>query len=198
MLTDMRQYRVNDPVEVVAIIQPLTEFNRGDWSRRTPAVGDQGSILQIIGPPENPRYYVISREIDPSLTWSANLYAAEIRLLQTPCGMVALAFAHALAAGLFDAAQLILTPALCLDFPASRLRSEYNNMFSYVGGSADDVHLLGLMNEWPGKLPTDVGSAYVGISGGDSNGDTWNEAVDVVVTRSDGRLLIRDIKWGRP
>jgi hypothetical protein len=47
--------------------------------------------------------------------------------------------------------------------------------------------------DWPGKLPGDLGYAYVGIEGED-----FVEAVTVTVANVEGKHLIRDIEWGRP
>jgi hypothetical protein len=46
---------------------------------------------------------------------------------------------------------------------------------------------------WPAKLPGDLGRVYVGIEG-----DDFVEAVTVIVAEVNGKLLIRDIEWGRP
>lgn len=51
----------------------------------------------------------------------------------------------------------------------------------------------GLLEQWPGKSADDVCWAYVGIEGED-----FNEAVNVLVTRHEGGLAISDVQWGRP
>ena len=49
------------------------------------------------------------------------------------------------------------------------------------------------MEAWPDKQPHDVGWAYVSIGG-----DVYSEAVTVVVARENGRLVIRQVEFGRP
>jgi len=69
--------------------------------------------------------------------------------------MAALAFANALAVGLFKAAYFMQTPALRREYSAARLQSEFEGMFADALDLPDlDVHASGLRDEWPGKLPT--------------------------------------------
>jgi hypothetical protein len=49
------------------------------------------------------------------------------------------------------------------------------------------------MEDWPGRKPSDVGWAYVTVGG-----DTFSEAVTVVVTREKDALRVRTAEFGRP
>jgi hypothetical protein len=117
-----------------------------------------------------------------------------------PHARLALAFARALAAGDFQAAHKMLSPALRADFPPERLRQEYEGMFEYAGDTkAAAVELGSTMEDWPDKAGAEVGWAYVSIVGPNPvHGGDWVEAVAVTVEQTDGRLLIRDVQWGRP
>ena len=119
---------------------------------------------------------------------------------ESPHGRVALAFAQALACGDFQKAHRMLSPILREDFPPSKLKHEYEQMFSYAGDTkATEVDVIGAMQSWPSKEDTDVGWAYASISGPDPiHGGFWNEAVAVIVEDNNGRLFIREIVWGRP
>jgi hypothetical protein len=124
----------------------------------------------------------------------------EQQAIDTPYGKVALAFAQSLASGQFEKAHDLLAPQLLGDYPPSRLQAEYEQMFSYAGKTkADDVRVINTMQSWPKKQPNDIGWAYVSISGPDTvHGGVWSEAVSVVVTDVGGKLLVREIEWGRP
>ena len=53
--------------------------------------------------------------------------------------------------------------------------------------------VLNTMHDWPDRQATDVLWAYVSI---ESEG--CNEAATVIVAREKGKLVIRNIEWGRP
>lgn len=114
-----------------------------------------------------------------------------------PHGQFALAFAKALAAGQFDRAAEMLTPELQKEYPPAALQTRYEKMFSYAGNvKADSVDLVNTVENWP--EPTDLGWAYVSIGAIDEKGAGYGEAVAVTVTQRAGKLLIREIEWGRP
>jgi hypothetical protein len=48
-------------------------------------------------------------------------------------------------------------------------------------------------DDMPDMTPADLGWVYVAISG-----ESFSEAVTVVVTREDGGAKIRELEWGRP
>ncbi|HSM80530.1 MAG TPA: hypothetical protein VLS96_02535 [Nodosilinea sp.] len=108
---------------------------------------------------------------------------------------LAVQFAGALVAGDFDLAHTLLAPELGADFSPSRLRETYAAMIEYGDGPPTDVDLIVTMEQWqlPEQRPTDLGWAYVAISG-----DSYSEAVTVVVETTDRGPAIRHLEWGRP
>jgi hypothetical protein len=62
-----------------------------------------------------------------------------------------------------------------------------------MGGPVTRVEAMQDTTIWPGKKRDDVAWVYVAISG-----DSFAEALSVVVTREDGQELIRSVEWGRP
>jgi hypothetical protein len=117
----------------------------------------------------------------------------------TPHGKIALAFTKALASGDFDGAHRMLAPELASEFPPARLKTKYEQMIRYAGKTkATDVEIMNTLEDFPAKEQTDVGWAYASFVGPHEKGGSWGEAVAVIVADRDGRLLIRDIEWGRP
>jgi hypothetical protein len=109
---------------------------------------------------------------------------------------VALDFARALVDGDFELAHNFLVPEIRPIMTAEQLRLDYEGMISFYSnpGSARVVFDPQFtMTSWPGKRPGDVGWAYVSIVG-----DSFVEAVAVIIAEVDGELLIREIEWGRP
>jgi hypothetical protein len=114
----------------------------------------------------------------------------------TPHAEIAVAFASALVDGDFARARSMLAPELRRQMTQEALRDNFYAMFwSYATGEPQAVNFDEefQMEDWPGKLPGDVGWVYVGIEGED-----FVEAVSVVVAERDGRQFIREIEWGRP
>jgi hypothetical protein len=111
----------------------------------------------------------------------------------TPHGKVAAAFAAALVAGDFAGAHQMLSAGARAEWPPAALQSAYTSMIEHFEGPAGFVQVAEVMSEWPGKIPGDVGWAYVAIAG-----DIASEAVTVVVHDENGRHVIRSIEWGRP
>lgn len=118
----------------------------------------------------------------------------------TPQGRVSLAFARALAAGEYERAHQMLTPAAQADLPPATLQANFNSLWHYVVGDTapDQTVVICAMEDWPDKRPADIGWAYVAVSGPHPQGGVWNEAVTVIVATESGHLLIRDVEWGRP
>jgi len=114
----------------------------------------------------------------------------------TPHAKVAVAFASALVDGDFERAHALLAPALQQQFTPDALRENFVDMFrGYARGNAKSVTFDEQFSfeNWPAKLPGDLGWAYVGIIG-----DDFVEGVAVTVADVEGRQLIRHIEWGRP
>jgi hypothetical protein len=107
----------------------------------------------------------------------------------------------------FQHAALHFTQALCQrDYAAAydMTSRDYREQFSaeklqsaFEGCVPPDWELGELevgqtLEAWPDKQPHDVGWAYVSIGG-----DIYSEAV-TVVARENGRLVIRQVEFGRP
>jgi hypothetical protein len=107
--------------------------------------------------------------------------------------MVANQFAEDLAKGDFEGAHALLTAGAKLRLPPSELQKQYRAMTDYGSGPATHVQVVQDFASWPGKQRNDVGWVYVAISG-----DTFSEAVTVVVSRENGLDAIRSVEWGRP
>ena len=114
----------------------------------------------------------------------------------TPHATVAVAFASALVDGAFAGAQALLAPALRRTMTPEALRKRFFEMFrGYASGQPRKIHFNEEFSgeDWPAKLPGDLGWVYVGIEG-----DDFVEGVTVTVARVGAQNLIREIKWGRP
>jgi len=115
---------------------------------------------------------------------------------ETPQGVVALAFARAIAAGGYDLAHSMVSAPLQATTSASQLEEEFIAMIEYAECPPEnlpDVEVTEAMNDWPAKQDGDVGWAYVAMSN-----DYYSEAVTVVVAHEDGSSVIREVEWGRP
>jgi very-short-patch-repair endonuclease len=109
---------------------------------------------------------------------------------------IAASFATALVEARFDAAHALLTPELKEELSPEMLRIKLRNMYCrYAEGEPTGIHYDEefAMDDWYGRRPDEIGLAYVGI-----HGDSWNEAVTVVVREANGSLAISGLEWGRP
>ena len=100
-------------------------------------------------------------------------------------------FAKALVEARWDDAHRLLAPNMAAEANAEQLHARFEAMIERQAVTSCEV--METLEEWPAKLPGDVGWAYVAIAG-----TTFSEAVAVVVTRSGRSLRIRSIEWGRP
>jgi hypothetical protein len=113
-----------------------------------------------------------------------------------PHATVAVAFASALVDGDFHRAQALLAPALRQQLPPDTLRENLEATFRrYADGAPKRIRFdeEWAHEDWPAKLPGDIGWAYVGIEG-----DDFVEGITVTVADVEGDYLIREIEWGRP
>ena len=113
-----------------------------------------------------------------------------------PYAQVAVTFASDLVAGQFEKAHALLSPVLRERVSPRDLRESLYSMFrGYSQAEPKSIHFNEEFagDEWPGRLPGDVGWAHVSIEG-----DDFVEAVTVTVMDLDDQLLIRHVEWGRP
>ncbi len=110
-----------------------------------------------------------------------------------PFAELALAFAQALVAEDYDAAQAMLADELRATLDARTLGARYQDLIGEGDGPPIDVSVVSTLTQWPEREADDLGWAYVGIAG-----DDYVEGITVVVARQGATAKIRAIEWGRP
>jgi hypothetical protein len=109
---------------------------------------------------------------------------------------IAVAFATALVDGDFIKAHALLSPALRKEMTSETIRTQMFEMWSgYASGDPKEIDFRdgSALEDWPAKMAGDRAWVFVGISG-----DEFNEMVALLVAEMEGKLLIREIQWGRP
>jgi hypothetical protein len=74
-----------------------------------------------------------------------------------------------------------------------QLRAAFEAIVSMDWGPIGPIQVGQTMTSWPAKQPGDIGWAYVSIGG-----NTYSEAITVVVTSENGQQNIREVEFGRP
>lgn len=110
-----------------------------------------------------------------------------------PFAKLAVRFAEALTQRDFDAAHAMLCAGFRGAVTPDRLAKNYDEMIEYGEGPVTSVNLINTMARWPDRRPTDLGWAYVAISG-----DDFSEAVVVIIAEESGQPVVRHLEWGRP
>jgi hypothetical protein len=105
----------------------------------------------------------------------------------------ALAFAQALAAKDYPRAHGMMTAATRRTVTPESLRTQFERMIPKDFGPIGAVELGRTMTSWPDKQAADLGWAYVGIGG-----NTYSEAVIVIVALENGAPMVRQAEFGRP
>jgi hypothetical protein len=105
----------------------------------------------------------------------------------------ALEFVKALAARDYPKAYAMTAQEYRMRTTLEHLRIAFETIVPTDWGPVGPVEVGQTMETWPGKLPSDMGWAYVSIGG-----DVYSEAVTVVVTSENGEARIREIEFGRP
>lgn len=157
--------------------------------------------MRTLGGPAEARMGGLARAVDDR--WLAggrhqhtHEYRDETRRTMKAYEQVAIDFAQALVEARWEHARGYLTEELQARWPEHELAKTFRAMYEgYAEAPATstlfDQELS--MDEWSAKEAADVGWVYIGVLG-----DDFVEAVTVVVTSSQNRLAIQDIKWGRP
>jgi len=112
---------------------------------------------------------------------------------QTPGTRLALEFARAMASDDAASAHALLSSHLKSVRTPEQLAAEYKEMVAYGSGAPTTIQVMTTMDVWPDKQPSDVEWVYVALAN-----DTYSEAVTVVVSQEESRLVIRSVEWGRP
>ena len=102
-------------------------------------------------------------------------------------------FASALVENRYSDACSMLTAELQKSWPPEKLESRYKEMIAYGGEPVIVDGHTAFMDNWPDKKTGDIGWVYVSVSG-----NTFGEAVTLIVTIEMGEPKIRNIEWGRP
>ncbi|MGB3692934.1 MAG: hypothetical protein WBG70_02300 [Spirulinaceae cyanobacterium] len=116
-----------------------------------------------------------------------------IKLQDTVPEKIALAFAHSLATGEYQAAYEILSNELRKVLSPSKLKEEYENMIEYIDSPLESSDLVNLLDDWPNKKEQDRGWAYVEFC---FDGEV--EGIAVIITQEIDRYVVSEIEWGRP
>lgn len=95
----------------------------------------------------------------------------------------------------YKAAHTLLTTEAQKTNSVKEMKRRFKGMRSYAPGPITNVLVMKefVLEDWPAKQNGDVASIYVSL-----DGDSFCEAVSVIVTVQAGQLRIRDIEWGRP
>jgi hypothetical protein len=74
-----------------------------------------------------------------------------------------------------------------------QLQAGFEEIVPLDWGEIGPIVVQPLLDDWPGKQPSDVAWAYIGIGG-----DVYSEAVTVIVEDDAGELRVREVEFGRP
>ncbi len=107
--------------------------------------------------------------------------------------VIAKQFADALAAENYEGAYALLSTKARTELPAAELRKQYKAMTGYGSGPATHIEVMQEFTSWPDKQKDDVGWVYVAIAG-----ESFSEAVTLVIAREGNQEVIRSVEWGRP
>jgi hypothetical protein len=106
---------------------------------------------------------------------------------------VALRFATALSVGDFATAHALLGQAPRTALSAFDLQKQFKTMIAQGAEEKLEVEVMETLKDWPTKQDRDVGWVYVTISG-----QTFAEALTMIVCEEARKLRIRELEWGRP
>ena len=106
---------------------------------------------------------------------------------------VAEEFGKAVAHGDFVEAHALLTEQAQNLYSPAALEQEVKAMTAYAEGPIQEVEVMDTLDAWPDKLDGDVAWVYVSLAG-----DSFAEAVTVVLTNTPNGIRIRWLEWGRP
>ena len=110
-----------------------------------------------------------------------------------PYAQFAIRFAEALVARNFDMAHAMLSTSLRKATRVEQLRESYDMMMQRGDSTPPITELISTLDDWPTRRKSDLGWAYVAISG-----TSYAEGIAVIVKQVSGQPVIRQIEWGRP
>jgi hypothetical protein len=106
---------------------------------------------------------------------------------------VALRFTKALSVGDFNSAHALLDEPGRARYSGPDLQHHFETMIAQGAGQELKVEIMESLEHWPAKQAHDLGWVYVSVSG-----QSFAEAVAVIVSHEAGALRIRELEWGRP
>ena len=107
---------------------------------------------------------------------------------------IAIQFGEAIAGGNFVAAHGLLTKAAQRFNSPTGLNTKFEQMTAYAPGPVRRVEVIEhlVLNHWRDKQEGDIALAYVALQG-----DSYIEAISVILASEDGLVRIRQLDWGR-
>jgi hypothetical protein len=102
-------------------------------------------------------------------------------------------FGRAPASGDFVAAHKLLTGQALEEYSPEALKKAAAGMISYAPGPIQHVEVMRSLRVWPARKPGDIAWVYVALTG-----ESFPEAVTVVLCATRHGSRIRSIEWGRP
>ena len=106
---------------------------------------------------------------------------------------VAIKFTEALVNRNYPSAYSMTSKVFKSQFTADQMRADFETIVPTDWQTVSPIGVGELMQEWPGKEPSDVAWIYVYIGG-----DEYSEAVTLIIANEDGDLKIREVEYGRP
>jgi hypothetical protein len=106
---------------------------------------------------------------------------------------VAEKFGTALASGDFTGAHKLLTGQAQKTYSPESLKQEVSDMTSYAPGPIQHVEVMKALKAWPDRKPGDIAWVYVALTG-----ESFSEAVTVILCSTESGVRIREMEWGRP
>ena len=105
----------------------------------------------------------------------------------------ALEFAEQVAAGNFDVAFEMLHDTIKGELSPGKIENLYRQMVTSPDIAATSIVFENAIDEWPQKEANDLKWCYLSVTNGEDC-----EAIAVIVTKVQDKMLIREIEWGRP
>jgi tetratricopeptide (TPR) repeat protein len=102
-------------------------------------------------------------------------------------------FVEKIAAWDFDSAFEMLHDTLKSELTPTRLKKTYREMVKSKDLTSTSIMFGAAMDDWPNKADSDLKWCYLSVSNNDDN-----EAIAVVVSKVQDKMVIRQIEWGRP
>lgn len=95
----------------------------------------------------------------------------------------------------YAAAHALLTKKAQKIHSPDGFKQIFEQMTAYAPGPIRQIEVMKdfVLDDWPDKKLGDVASVYVGLVG-----DSYVEAVTVILAKEAGTIRIRHLEWGRP